>query len=268
MPTGIDHIVIAVRDLGRATVDFERAGFTVTPGGEHTGGITHNALVAFADGSYFELIAWRDPDTPVDTDWWRRFQAGEGFIDYALRTDDLDAEVTRLRASGLDVPKPRDGGRTRPDGQRVEWRNLEFGPRSSGALPFYCHSTNDRTLRVPSGDAAVHPNGVTGVAGITIVVDDLEIAAHDYARLTRTDGEELIANARDTGRGRRFDLVTAGGDTGIHLDLVTAAVADSNLGRVVAERGEVPVMVTLRGDGTTNRTLDPDLTHGAVLMIA
>jgi len=262
MPTGIDHIVIAVRDLGSAADDYARAGFTVTPGGEHAGGVTHNALVAFADGSYFELIAWTRPETPVDTDWWRRFQAGEGFIDFALRTDDLDAEVARLRASGLDVPEPRAGVRTRPDGQRVEWRNLRFGPDSSGSLPFYCHSTNDRSLRVPSGDAAVHSNGVTGIAGITIVVADLDSAERDYARLTGMDGEELIANARDTGRGRRFEVA------GIHLDLVSAAVEDSRLGRAVSERGEVPVMATLRGEGAAERTIDPDLTHGAVLIIA
>lgn len=271
MPTGIDHIVIAVRDLKAAAADFTNAGFTVTPGGEHTGGITRNALIAFADGSYVELIAWKEPDEPVDTEWWRRFRAGEGFIDYALRTDDLDAEVARLRASGLDVPDPQPGGRNRPDGQRVEWRNLAFGPQSSGSLPFYCHSTNDRSLRVPSGEAVAHPNGVTGIAGITIVVDDLEAAAADYARLTGTDGEELIANARDTGRGRRFNIRSATGSTPcapINLDLVTAAVEDSSLGHVVAERGEVPVMVTLRGDNGVERPLDPSLTHGAVLTIA
>jgi catechol 2,3-dioxygenase-like lactoylglutathione lyase family enzyme len=119
---GIDHIVIAVRDLERAAVNFSKAGFTVTPGGEHSGGVTHNALIALADGSYFELIAWkRPPDTP-DNGWWRCLQAGEGFIDYALRADDLDAEVARLRDAGLDVPDPVAGGRTRPDGQRVEWQ--------------------------------------------------------------------------------------------------------------------------------------------------
>ncbi|MDQ3542098.1 MAG: hypothetical protein M3440_15580, partial [Chloroflexota bacterium] len=134
--------------------------------------------------------------------------------------------------------------------------------------------TNDRSLRVPFGEAAVHSNGVIGVAGITIVVDDLDAAAHDYARLTGTQGEELIANARDTGRGRRFDIgSTTGSGAGtaaasLHFDLVTAAIDDSNLGRVVAERGEVPVMVTLSGDGGVDRTIDPDLTHGAVLTIA
>lgn len=261
MPTGIDHIVIAVRDLDIAAADFSKAGFTVTPGGEHTNGVTHNALIALGDGAYVELIAWKQPDTPVDTDWWRRFHAGEGFIDYALRTDDLDAEVERLRATGLDVLDPRAGGRTRPDGQRVEWRNLEFGKGSSPALPFYCHSTNDRSLRVPAGSATEHPNGVTGVTGVTIVVNDLEAAARDYARLCGTEGDELIANARDTGRGRRFEIAE------LCLDLVTVAIEDSGLGRSLTERGEIPVMVTLRG-ASGQRTIDPALTHGAVLTIA
>ena len=29
------------------------------PGGEHAGGVTHNALVCFADGSYLEIVAFR-----------------------------------------------------------------------------------------------------------------------------------------------------------------------------------------------------------------
>ena len=50
---GIDHIVIAVRDLAAASDDYARLGFTVTLGGEHTGGATHNALISFAYGAYF-----------------------------------------------------------------------------------------------------------------------------------------------------------------------------------------------------------------------
>ena len=56
MPIGIDHVVIAVNDLDATTRDFEGAGFTVVPGGEHKSGKSSNVLVAFQDGSYFELI--------------------------------------------------------------------------------------------------------------------------------------------------------------------------------------------------------------------
>ena len=49
----IDHLVIMVRDLGAAIRDYSELGFTVVPGGSHPTG-THNALIAFADGSYLE----------------------------------------------------------------------------------------------------------------------------------------------------------------------------------------------------------------------
>ena len=58
MLTGIDHIVILVRDLAAASAEHAKLGFTVTPGGAHRHGATHNALISFADGTYFELIAF------------------------------------------------------------------------------------------------------------------------------------------------------------------------------------------------------------------
>lgn len=51
MFTGIDHVVIAVADLEGAIASYAQAGFTVVRGGRHNIG-THNALIAFADGSY------------------------------------------------------------------------------------------------------------------------------------------------------------------------------------------------------------------------
>ena len=52
----IDHIVILVNELEQAIADYTGLGFTVVRGGDHPGGATHNALVVFADGAYFELI--------------------------------------------------------------------------------------------------------------------------------------------------------------------------------------------------------------------
>src|SRR5687767_3214453 len=102
MPIGIDHIVIAVNDLDQTIADYTAAGFTVTPGGEHKGGASHNALVTFRDGAYFELIAFR-ADKPHGTHWKETLKQGEGLVDYALRTNDLDQEVKDLRAAGLDA---------------------------------------------------------------------------------------------------------------------------------------------------------------------
>ncbi len=62
MFTGIDHVAIVVNELESAIESYSRAGFTVVRGGKHPIG-THNALIAFADGSYFELIAFVKPNT-------------------------------------------------------------------------------------------------------------------------------------------------------------------------------------------------------------
>ena len=58
----MDHLVILVGELEDAIASYEELGFRVTPGGEHADGLTRNALVPFADGTYLELVAFIDPD--------------------------------------------------------------------------------------------------------------------------------------------------------------------------------------------------------------
>ncbi|CAA9564098.1 MAG: hypothetical protein AVDCRST_MAG73-4001, partial [uncultured Thermomicrobiales bacterium] len=169
MPSMIDHVVIVVRDLARAAADYAQLGFTVTPGGEHTGGGTHNALIAFADGSYLELIAFRRPDTPQDHPWWAKLARGEGLADYALLCDDLTADLDAAQERGLDAGPPEAGGRQRPDGQRVEWRNASLPPgRGRSALPFLIEDVTPRALRVAGPPATEHALGMTVVAGLTV----------------------------------------------------------------------------------------------------
>src|SRR5258707_10052057 len=110
MLRAIDHIVVVARDLAEASANYARAGFTVTPGGEHTLGTTHNALVSFADGTYFELIAFKNLDKPQVHRWWDRLQRGEGLVDYAVLSDALDADAARVEANHLSLRGPVDGG--------------------------------------------------------------------------------------------------------------------------------------------------------------
>ena len=44
---GIDHVVIAVRDLDRARIGWTRLGFTLTPRGRHLGQGTANYCIMF-----------------------------------------------------------------------------------------------------------------------------------------------------------------------------------------------------------------------------
>lgn len=261
MAIGIDHIVIAVHDLDQAVADYTAAGFTVTPGGEHTNGETRNALIAFADGTYFELIAWDTTGTPGNQLWWNRLQAGEGFVDYALRVADLDREIDRLRDEGLTVPDAAPGGRMRPDGQAVEWQSVRLDPDAYPSLPFYCHSTNDLTLRVPTGQAAVHANGVTGIHKIFIGVADLERAAAAYRIVAGITFDDDAHEQPEANKWQQFRVGT------YNIVLIEPELPESELARSIAARGEVPIEVALKSTNAEGSAVDHQLSHGAKLAI-
>src|SRR5260370_28887914 len=132
MILGLDHSVIVVRDLASAVRDYTALGFTVTPGGTHADGLTHNALVSFADGSYFELLAFTNPGQATDHPWWHRLAEGEGLEDYALASDDLAGDVAACRRRGLAIGDPMGGGRQRPDGRTLRRRPPPFVPPPPG----------------------------------------------------------------------------------------------------------------------------------------
>lgn len=263
MPTGFDHFVIAVDDLDQTIADYTAAGFNVTPGGEHKHGISHNALVTFRDGSYFELIAFRNNGEGHSTHWPLTLRKGEGFVDYALRTDDLVEEVKTLRAAGLNYSDPIDGGRFRPDGQRIDWQTIRYpGTKEAPSrLPFYCHDLTDRPLRVPDGDATVHDNGVTGVAGVTVVVGDLDAATADFAALTGHEGVDIDASVHDVARARRFPIGRG------WVEIVEPSERESELRTYLEQRGELPYEVTLVSPATSGALIDEGKTHGARLLV-
>ena len=166
MSLTLDHLVILVHDLERTIADYTALGFNVQRGGTHADGATHNALVGFADGSYLELIAFLKPSP---THRWSPAHASgrEGFLDFALLPSSVGASVEAARGRGLTYGGPLDGGRVRPDGERLAW---QIGTPPSPDLPFLCGDVTPRALRVREGDVRVHPNGVQGVATVTIAV--------------------------------------------------------------------------------------------------
>ena len=168
MISGLDHLVILVQDLEQATHDYERLGFRVTPGGEHADGLTRNALIPFQDGTYLEIVAFLDPGDPRDNVWgWRKFAKTGGLIDHCLASDDLVADVERLRERGLRVTEPHNGGRRLPDGEEIQWRSASI-EQEGRLLPFLIQDLTPRARRVPAGRTADHPNGATGVSALWI----------------------------------------------------------------------------------------------------
>ncbi|MDP9253301.1 MAG: VOC family protein [Chloroflexota bacterium] len=199
MIRGLDHVVLVVLDLAAAVAEHRGRGFTVTPGGEHAGGLTHNALVGFGDGSYLEIIAFHDLAAARDKHSWAPVaERGGGWADFALHSDDLLADVAVL--GELVARPPEEGGRARPDGVALAWRVV----RLQKPLPFLIEDLTARELRVPTGDAATHTNGTTGIARVVLGATDPARVAERYA-LLRERGAPNI-EVRHADRDRLLDV--------------------------------------------------------------
>lgn len=267
MTLPLDHIVIAVHDLHAAIADYTSLGFNVLRGGDHPGRPTHNALVVFADGSYFELIAWKEP-APQER-WWQLLkQHGEGLVDFALLPASTAETVTDAGQRGLVLDGPLDGGRLRPDGERLRWQTAR---PPSPDLPFLCGDITPRALRVPEGDARVHPNGAQGVASLAIAVHDLDATLARYRALFgNASGDFSIGQpvALPAG-GVRQAVITIGSST-----LVLSAPLEAGgeragpLAQRLALRGEGPYALVLRTDDAVPGAPDTSLTHGALIEFA
>ena len=180
MPFTIDHIVIAVADLDRATRDYEVLGFTVLPGGEHPRG-SRNALVVLADGAYLEIIAFPKPVPGFR--WWEVFAAaGPGFVDYALLPDDFEVDIARQRVEHLHAaPIGVEVGRgpMRPVVERLDEAEVIPGPVLE-------HGERMPRLEVLDGLVALRHVARTNPDVTTEVVPAASVATPDVVGRTRS----------------------------------------------------------------------------------
>lgn len=188
----IDHVIFVVLDLAAAVAEHCERGFTVTPGGEHVGGLTHNALVGFQDGSYLELIAFHDLAAARRKHGWAPVaERGGGWADFALLSNNFRHDVAAL--SDLVARPPEEGGRLRPDGIAIAWRLA----RLQEPLPFIIEDLTARELRVPGGDAAKHANKTTGVASIVLGATNPALVTERYAIMRERGAPDLEVRRAD-----------------------------------------------------------------------
>lgn len=256
----LDHLVLVVNELAAAGRHFERLGFKVIPGGEHQGWGTHNALIVLADGSYLELLAATRPRlalfyrlldqagalalatrgrSPIHQRFIRHLAAGEGLADFALLSDDLQADLQGIQARGLHLQGPLEGGRLRPDGQQVSWRTAV--PDATD-LPFLIEDLTPRELRVPSGGGSLHPNGVSSVAALSIACRDLDHSVDRYQRLLGLAAMENETCASATPAGACFRLA--------NTDMV---LTPAQVKLAMRKRRAAPLAISLRSSPSSNR---------------
>lgn len=120
----VDHLVYTVPDL-KAGIDAAEKLFGVhaTPGGQHPGLGTRNALIALGPHSYFEIIG-PDPDQPRPAGG-RRFGIddlkGPHLMTWVAKGTSLEKFAADAKAHGVDLGAVIPGSRKRPDGVVLSW---------------------------------------------------------------------------------------------------------------------------------------------------
>jgi len=255
MLRGIDHLVIVVPDLDAAVKTYRDLGFTVVAGGRHTGIGTDNALIAFRDSSYLELVGFYEPRP--DHRWWPPLQTGGGLVDFCLQTDDLAGDAGLLRRAGVDMGELERRFRTRPDGVEVRWVCTLARGAHRGVAPFLLAEETGRDARVPSQRG--HANGVTGIGRVSVAVHDLAAVRAWYATALGRAGQD-VACPELGATGARFTI-------GPHTFEFLAAAGAGPVRDWLAARGASPYAATLVG-AARPIPLDLGRTWGARLALA
>src|SRR5262245_12025692 len=163
--SGIDHVVVLVRDLDRAADAYARMGFKLTPRGYHTLGSQNHCIMFGSD--YIELLAVPKPHPAMQ--YFTDFLAGgEGLGAIAFATPDATAAHAELAAAGVQADAPLDFSRPVENLGNASFRIVQLPPAlTPGGRTFLCqHFTRELVWR--SGFSR-HALGVTGIAGIAVI---------------------------------------------------------------------------------------------------
>jgi hypothetical protein len=183
---GVDHIVVAVRDLDRAAQDWAALGFTMSPRGTHSAHLgTGNYTTMFGE-DYVELLGILT-DTDQNRPTAEFLKKREGIERTAFTARDAEAGAAELRARGLEPLGPVHFNRpvNMPDGSIDEARFSVFrwplAEAPGGMRIFACQHHTRHTVWIPS--IQNHANGATRIIRIEILDEAPEAAANHMSRL-------------------------------------------------------------------------------------
>lgn len=257
----LEHVVIRVDDLDIATRDFTSLGFNVVYGGVHGSGYTHNALIHFQDGTFFELIAFRrrlllktllnsgllnivlkNTDNHIKYRFVEGIRFPEGFMHSALLSLDITQDTEQANRRGLKTTKPIPFQREKPNGETVSWNIMS---PFTDALPFL------RDAYVPEQKMSEadtrHDNGALGISSVVYAVNDLAAAKSSYEQLL---GTEIAISNQDGTQRAEFKLAD--------VSMVLLPDNAQNSSR------ETPIQVTLNADeNASTGQLPLEKTHSA-----
>jgi len=185
---GIDHVLIATKNLDAAADVWRRLGFVTTPKGRHVGKSTANYCIMFAD-DYVELIGIVDEGSAPSQHHDLIANRGDGLFANALAPTTAEEARNAVTAAGIEALALRDLHRTveRPDGPAdLYFKNFDLTPDATPDYRiFFCHHLTPAEMRHP--DWLAHGNGVVGLGGLVVVSPRPAELQSAYARLFGAD---------------------------------------------------------------------------------
>ena len=168
---GLDHVVVAVRDLDAAAAAWNRIGFTLSPRGTHSAHLgSANYTIVFGE-DYIELLGILN-ETEHNQPTTAFLKEREGVERTAFTTDDAAAGVEELKARGLAGQGPISFSRPvdLPDGSKSAAKfNVFTWPLNEapgGLRIFACQHLTPDAVWIPA--LRHHPNGATRLAAVEI----------------------------------------------------------------------------------------------------
>jgi glyoxalase-like protein len=277
--TGIDHLMLAVKDGAAAAAHFARMGFTITPRGQLPG--MSNRLLCFANAgenvpNFVELMSLDDP-AKAPPSMAQALQGAERPVLIVAASADAKATRERLTGKGVATSEVIDGQRdwTLDDGSVIDLAFSIVLP-AGGQAPFYwiaCqHRTPQHYLRA---DFTTHANGATELSKIIALAQDPAAAARHYG--------DMWAGAIDDTTPQGGPVIIKRGRVALHIHSPESLAAtypgvtpqqDNDhivgFGVVVASPEDMHHNLTANGFepkiAGENVVLDPSQAHGCLVV--
>jgi hypothetical protein len=251
---GVDHIVVAVRDLDGAAAAWAALGFSMSPRGTHSAHLgTGNYTTMFGE-DYVELLGILH-DTDQNRPTAEFLKKREGIERTAFTAKDAEAGADELRARGLEPLGPVHFNRpvVMPDGTTDEARFSVFrwplSEAPGGMRIFACQHHTRHTVWIPSIQS--HANGATRMIRIEILDAAPEAAAQHMSRLI---DQPVLAEADGAFR------VPSGGGRADFVYLDRAALARRYPEAAIAglpAQGAVGLVLATRDAAAAARAIGP-----------
>ncbi len=199
--TGLDHVIIAVKDLDAGEAAMSRLGFRPTPRGYHSAHMgTANSTIVLPDNTYFEVLGVVS-DTQRSRDILAGVDQGRHLFGVAMKTGDAAGAQAAFAQRSVSAGPVNDFSRPveLPGGTRdAAFRTAHIAAEASqGIYAFVCqHLTPDVVWRP---DYLEQPNAVVGLEEVVACASDLDAVEAAWGRFV----DMAIGRSQD---GVTFDL--------------------------------------------------------------